>query len=45
MRNESAAGLDPITNFMDYSGDACMFKFTAGQSARADPLSLLYRGL
>jgi hypothetical protein len=41
----SATGLDPITNFMDYSDDACMFKFTAGQSARADSLSLLYRGL
>jgi hypothetical protein len=39
------AGLDPIENFMDYSIDSCMFKFTAGQAARADALTLQYRGL
>ena len=45
-RNTCAAtGNDPVTNFMDYSDDACMFKFTAGQSARADSMSALYRGL
>jgi pregnancy-associated plasma protein-A len=39
----SAAGLDPIRNFMDYTDDACMFEFTAGQSTRADGLTLQYR--
>ncbi len=38
-------GLDPIENFMDYTTDACMFKFTSGQAARADALTLQYRGL
>lgn len=38
-------GLDPIENFMDYSVDSCMFKFSAGQAARADALTLQYRGL
>jgi Pregnancy-associated plasma protein-A len=41
----SQAGNDPITNFMDYTDDSCMFEFTAGQSSRADSLVLQYRGL
>ena len=39
----NAAGADPIENFMDYTDDACMFEFTAGQSVRADGLTLQYR--
>jgi len=36
-------GLDPITNFMDYTDDACMFQFTAEQAFRADGMFAQYR--
>jgi hypothetical protein len=39
----SQPGLDPISNFMDYSYDVCLTNFTAGQDARMDAIVPVYR--
>ena len=36
-------GLDPIHNYMDYTGDACLTEFTAGQAGRIDQMLALYK--
>nr|AYM53734.1 metalloprotease MEP1 [Archangium gephyra] len=41
----AGGGVDPITNFMDYTDDSCMNTFSAGQADRADALVAQYRGL
>jgi len=36
-------GLDPTTNFMDYTDDACMFRFSTDQDGRMDSQFTSYR--
>lgn len=40
---KNAAGLDPITNFMDYTDDNCMNTFSSGQSLRMQNAWTTYR--
>ena len=39
----TSAGLDPTTNFMDYTYDSCMNTFSTGQRARAQTIVGAYR--
>ena len=40
-----AEGVDPIYNFMDYSNDLCMDRFTAGQSERMSSQWVTFRSV
>lgn len=39
----TSPGLDPILNFMDYTDDACMNQFSAGQAVRAQDMVSTYK--
>jgi len=42
-KGKNAPGLDPIENFMDYTDDACMDRFSAGQDTRMDAQFTTFR--
>jgi len=39
----ASAGVDPVTNFMDYTDDSCMDRFSTEQDVRMDAMWTTYR--
>jgi hypothetical protein len=42
-KGKSFPGVDPYENFMDYTDDPCMYKFSLGQADRSDTMWSTYR--
>lgn len=42
-KGKGMTGIDPYENFMDYTDDPCMYKFSLGQADRADSMWATYR--
>jgi hypothetical protein len=42
-KGKKTPGLDPYENFMDYTDDPCMYKFSSGQADRSDTMWSTYR--